>query len=77
MYKKAENIRDTLGIVTRDQIVLETDAPYLSPQHIRGELNHPANVRFLYHSVSDFLHRDIETLTEQVEKNVKRLYKVT
>lgn len=76
MYKKAENIRDTLGIISREQIVLETDAPYLSPQHIRWELNHPANVRFLYESVSEFLSWNLADLVEKVEGNVKRLYKV-
>jgi TatD DNase family protein len=54
-YKKAEELRETLKIVPLDQLLLETDAPYLTPQIIRGETNHPANVKYIYEFVSGFL----------------------
>jgi TatD DNase family protein len=31
-YKKAQALRDTLDIVSDDKLLLETDAPYLSPE---------------------------------------------
>lgn len=34
-YKKADNLRETLKLVPLDQLLLETDAPYLAPQLIR------------------------------------------
>jgi TatD DNase family protein len=43
-YKNAQALRDTLAIVDKNQLVLETDAPYLAPQVVRGQTNHPAFV---------------------------------
>jgi len=34
-YKKAEELRESLKIIPLDQLVLETDAPWLTPQIVR------------------------------------------
>jgi len=34
-YKKAENLRESLAVVQSSSLLLETDAPYLSPQIVR------------------------------------------
>jgi TatD DNase family protein len=60
--------------VSLDQLLLETDAPWLSPQIVRGTTNHPANVQYIYEFVADQLHIDIETLSQQIEKNIKTVY---
>jgi TatD DNase family protein len=60
--------------VSLDQLLLETDAPWLSPQVVRGTTNHPANVKYIYEFVADQLHIDIETLSLQIEKNIKTVY---
>lgn len=73
-YKKADELRESLKKVKSDQLVLETDAPYLSPQVVRGEKNHPANVQYIYETASEILRKDISTLSEEVENNVKKLY---
>ncbi|HBB03927.1 TPA: hypothetical protein DCZ39_03430 [Patescibacteria group bacterium] len=67
-------MRDSLFVITSDQILLETDAPYLTPQVIRGETNHPANVQYIYEYVVQFLKMDVEELSLLVEKNFKEVY---
>jgi len=73
-YKKAENIRETLKLVPLESLLLETDAPYLSPQAIRGQMNEPVNVKYVYEFVADFLGVGVEVLVEQLEKNFGNLY---
>ncbi|EKD25525.1 MAG: hypothetical protein ACD_80C00037G0002 [uncultured bacterium (gcode 4)] len=73
-YKNAQALRDSLFVITSDQILLETDAPYLTPQVIRGETNHPANVQYIYEYVVQFLKMDVEELSLLVEKNFKEVY---
>lgn len=44
-FKKAQKIQDTAQYAPLDRIILETDAPFLSPEPNRGKRNEPANVR--------------------------------
>jgi TatD DNase family protein len=45
-FKKATEIREAVKLVPGDRIMLETDAPYLSPEPLRGRKNQPAHVAF-------------------------------
>ena len=75
-YKNAQNLRDSLAKIPLDQLLLETDAPRLSPQIVRGTTNHPANVKYIYEFVAEYLKVDIEVLALQIESNFKTIYKV-
>jgi TatD DNase family protein len=43
-YPNAQGIRDAAAAVAEDRLLLETDSPFLPPQHQRGQPNAPANV---------------------------------
>lgn len=43
-FPKADDIRATACAVPADRILVETDAPYLAPEPVRGKRNEPANV---------------------------------
>lgn len=73
-YKKADMLRASIPLVAKDQLLLETDAPYLSPQRVRWEKNHPANVVYIYEEVAKILNKDMIFITKQIENNFKRLY---
>jgi len=75
-YKNAQALRDTLAIVPLQQLLLETDAPYLTPQIVRGETNHPANVKYIYDFVAEYLKINPEALSQQVEINFHTVYKI-
>ena len=75
-YKKAEELRETLKIVPLTQLLLETDAPYLTPQIVRGTDNHPANVKYIYEFVSEFLDINPEALSDHVLGNFHSIYKL-
>ncbi len=44
-YKKAEDLRQVVKVAPLERIMLETDAPYLSPEGSRGKRNEPCNVK--------------------------------
>lgn len=75
-YPKANNLRESLKTVPYENLVLETDAPYLAPQIVRWHTNQPANVKYIYKFVSDFRNIEIEKLCDIMEKNFKALYNV-
>ena len=43
-YPKAPELRAAAGLVPAERLLVETDAPFLSPQPVRGRPNQPANV---------------------------------
>jgi TatD DNase family protein len=43
-YPKSQDLRDAALAVPAHRLLVETDAPYLSPQPMRGKPNQPANV---------------------------------
>jgi TatD DNase family protein len=66
-----------LAKVPLDQLLLETDAPRLSPQVVRGTTNHPANVKYIYEFVAEQSHMSLEAVSEQITENIKNLYKTS
>lgn len=73
-YKNAYILRDSLKLLPLDSLLLETDAPWLSPQIVRGTMNHPANVAYIYEFVADYLSLSPDVLAEQIEKNFSKVY---
>ena len=45
-YKKSEAIQEVARNISLHRILVETDAPFLSPQAVRGMVNEPANTRY-------------------------------
>lgn len=73
-YKNAQNLRNSLLKVPLNHLLLETDAPWLSPQTVRGTTNHPANVKYIYEFVAEYLKIEKTSLFDQIESNFKNLY---
>jgi TatD DNase family protein len=72
-YPKAADLRAAAIRVPAERLLVETDAPYLSPQPVRGKPNAPANVVATAHTLAverrvtyDQLERSIETAAASV-----------
>ena len=73
-YKKATDIQESLQVIPHNRILIETDAPYLSPQEVRGEKNTPTNCKYIYNFIAEYLHLGVINLANQIEKNFKSIY---
>ncbi len=52
-----------------DKLMIETDSPFLSPQHIRGKRNDPSSLRYVIETIANIRKEPIETLSEQIFNN--------
>ena len=68
-YKSNTNLREMLKKVPSDRLLLETDAPYLTPVPHRGKPNCPAYVVHTYECAAQVLEISVEQLSEQVFQN--------
>ena len=73
-FRNAENLREALKVTPRDKILVETDAPFLTPMPHRGSPNAsyliPHTVRFM----ADLLGISVESLCRDIEANTDRAF---
>ena len=55
-------------------IVLETDAPFLTPHPHRGERNEPAYILLIAEKIADLNHKSLDQIAEITSKNADRLF---
>jgi TatD DNase family protein len=73
-YPSAEALREAAARVPAERILVETDAPYLSPQAKRGKRNEPANVVATAELVAELRGVSYEQLERTVEANARALF---
>ena len=73
-YPKAEGLREAAAQVPGQLLLVETDAPYLAPQEMRGERNEPANVVATARFVAELRGVSYEELERTVEANARELF---
>ncbi len=73
-YPKNQYLRDVATHTPLEHIVLETDAPYLPPQIIRGKQNSPQYIAVIAHFLADIRCQPFEKIAEQTTKNANRLF---
>ena len=73
-FKAAENVREIVAITPVEQILFETDAPYLTPIPYRGHKNEPKYLPFIAEHIAVVKGVPLETLLPQVWKNSVNLF---
>jgi TatD DNase family protein len=73
-YPKSETLREAAREVPDDLLLVETDAPFLSPQPVRGKPNQPANVVATAEVLAEVRGVPYAELEEIVEANASRVF---
>jgi len=73
-YPKNEALADAAACVPADRLLVETDAPYLTPQVVRKERNQPAFVAHTARFVAERRGVSIEELERDVEGTAARVF---
>jgi TatD DNase family protein len=73
-FKKNQHLRDSLLAVSRSQILIETDSPFLTPEPLRGRPNAPYLVPHTLRYMADLTGDDIEVLAQQLNENTTNVY---
>ena len=60
--------------VPLDQIILETDAPFLTPHPHRGTRNQPAMVALVYQKLAEVLNRDLREIEAIIDGNAQKFF---
>lgn len=68
-FKNAEPLREALRVTPRDRVLVETDAPYLTPMPYRGRPNASYLVPVTLRAMAQTLDTDLESLCAAVDEN--------
>jgi TatD DNase family protein len=73
-YPKAQDLADAAAKVPENRLLVETDAPYLTPQVLRKERNQPAFVVHTARFVAERRGVSYDELEQTVERNAAQLF---
>ena len=76
-FKSAHATRETAKAIPLDQIMLETDAPYMAPEPFRGKPSEPAHVRKIAEQLALVKELPLEEIARQTTANARRLFKIS
>ena len=74
-FKNAKKLVEILPKIPKDKLLIETDAPYLTPHPHRGERNEPYYTTFVSKKMSELLNISDEEIQNLTTKNAQKLFK--
>ena len=73
-FKSARTLREALDVLPRSLLLVETDAPFLTPDPYRGRPNGPYLLPFTVRAIADHLGTDASMLAAQLSSNTELVY---
>ncbi|MES2619505.1 MAG: TatD family hydrolase [Bacteroidota bacterium] len=74
-YKKSD-LKDLLQVIGLNNIVLETDSPYLTPVPHRGKRNEPSYIKLICESIASALNKPVEKVAEITSQNALKVFQM-
>ena len=74
-FKNAKKLLEVLSKIPKDKLLIETDAPYLTPHPHRGERNEPYYTTFVAQKMSELLELSVDDIQNLTTNNAKKLFK--
>ncbi len=75
-FGQGENVRQMAKKIPRDRLLIETDAPWLSPMPFRGQPNHPGRVRYVAEKLAEIRGESLQDVAAYSCENANRLFRL-
>ena len=73
-FKNAPALREAVKLVPHDQLLVETDSPFLAPAPHRGALNTPAQIANIVRAMAAERNEDVAELATALSNNAERIF---
>lgn len=73
-FKKADDLANIVSRVQIDNLLIETDSPYMTPVPHRGKRNEPANVKLVAEKIAEIQHLRVEDVARTTSYNAYKLF---
>ena len=75
-FKNAKKLPEVISLVPEDRLLIETDAPYLTPCSYRGRRNEPMYVKEVARRVAEIWGKSIREVAEVTRNNAYRCFRI-
>ena len=75
-YRKADNLRNLVKITPLERLLLETDAPFLPPEGLRGRRNEPLYVKNLASEIAKIKEINLDEVAQFTTANAKQFFNI-
>lgn len=75
-YPKKDELLEVVKNIPMDRFLVETDAPYLPPQSLRGEINYPKYAKIVAEKVAQVKQKTFEEICQASYDNTCKLFKI-
>lgn len=73
-FKNSRKIKEVVKEIPLENLLLETDAPYLTPHPFRGEENSPKYLNLIAKEIANLKDLDVEKVKNQTAKNAEKVF---
>ena len=73
-FKNAPQLREAVKLAPKDQLLVETDSPFLAPSPHRGALNTPAQIATIVRAIAAERNEDVGELAGTLGVNAERIF---
>jgi TatD DNase family protein len=73
-FKNASDLREVIRNFPLQQILIETDSPFLAPEPFRGKMNEPSYVKYISEYLSNFFNISQKKFNEITDNNFYKLF---
>lgn len=73
-YPPNDSLREIITTIALEKIILETDAPFLPPQIIRGKENHPKHIATIANFIATLRNQSFEEIAQKTTANARKLF---
>lgn len=75
-FKNAKKVHEIAKEIPLEYLLLETDAPYLTPEPYRGKRNEPAYVKFVAEKIAELRGISFEEVAQATTQNARNVFKI-
>jgi TatD DNase family protein len=73
-FRNARALREAVPLIPAEQLLVETDAPFLTPHPYRGAANEPYCLPYTVRAIAELVARSPEELARITTSNARRVY---
>ena len=75
-FKNGRKMKEVVEAIPMEKIILETDCPYLAPEHFRGKRNSSLYLPYVVSAMAQIKGITEEEVISITEENAKRMYRL-